>query len=232
MKTIFQSMIYLFLFLSFNLNAQQDKDWNSKTYPLGEFKELYLEGGYHVFLIQGNENSLTVKASDDDVLDYLNVKNDEQALSLNIKRKGINLDRVYLYITFKQIDKINVEGGVYLKTSGYLDLQKISLQVQGAAKINLEMKASEVQLTGEGGMLVELNGVTNMLDVRISGAGHVNASELKSQNVSFKIEGVGTGTVYATESLEARIIGAGKIKYKGNPKVSRHIEGLGSISSD
>lgn len=232
MIKIFRFSVLLFIFLSFNAIAQHDKDWNSKTYPLGEFKELYLEGGYHVFLIQGEENSLMVKASDDDVFKYIDVKNNEQSLSLKITRNNFNLDRISLYLTFKDIEKIHIEGGVTLKTEGYLDLQNLDMLVQGGAKIDLQLKAKDVRIVGEGGLFFKLDGVSENLDVRVSGAAHVDASEFKTKTVSFKVEGVGTGSVYATETLNARIFGVGKIKYKGNPEVSRHIEGVGTISSE
>jgi hypothetical protein len=41
---------------------------------------------------------------------------------------------------------------------------------------------------------------------------------------------VGTGAVYATETLHAKIEGVGKLKYRGNPEVTKDIEGLGSVS--
>lgn len=216
---------------SYSGNAQ-DEDWVSKTYELNNFRDIYLKGGYKVFLIQGDENSLTVKASDDDVFDYLKVKNDRSSLGLEIDRKHFNFDRVNLYITFKNIERIEIEGGVRLKTKGYLDLNDIYVSVEGGAKIELDMKAHDVELNGEGGVLFELNGVADRLKVHLSGAGHVDANELKTKDVIFRVEGVGTGTVYATETLHAQIEGVGKVRYRGNPEVTKDIEGLGSVSRD
>ena len=68
--------------------------------------------------------------------------------------------------------------------------------------------------------------------MKISGAGHVDADDLKAQNVDFKVEGFGTGTVYAVNKLNASIEGVGKVRYKGNPKVTQYIDGLGSVKRD
>ena len=203
----------------------QDEDWESKSYEINDFKEIYLEGGYKVFLSQGDENSLTVRASDDDVFDYLEVDNDSELLRLKIDREHFNFDRITLYITCKDLKKIKIEGGVTLKTKGYLELDDFALHVEGGAKIELDLRAKNVEIKGEGGVLFELDGEAETLDVHLSGAGHVNARELKTRDVTFKVEGVGTGSVYATETLNAKIEGVGKVKYRGNPEVTKNIEG-------
>ena len=231
MKLSYFLLITLFLGAS-SICYGQDEDWETKTYKLTEFRDIYLKGGYKVYLIQGKENSLMVKASDEDAFDYLKVKNDRSSLGLEIDRKHFNFDRINLYITFKDIERIEIEGGVRLKTKGYLDLKDIYVSVEGGAKIELDMKARDVELNGEGGVLYELDGVADRLTVHLSGAGHVDASELKTKDVIFQVEGVGTGTVYATETLYAQIEGIGKVKYRGNPEVTKDIQGLGTVSRD
>ena len=232
MKLVYFFAVFSMILTSVNANPLQDEDWDSKIYDIGNFTEVYLEGGYKVYLIQGDKNSLTVKASDSDVFDYLKVKNDSESLSLKIDRKHFDFDRITLYITFKNIEKIDIEGGVKLKTKGYLDLNDFSLHVKGGAKIELNLKADDVRVISEGGVLFEFDGVAESLDVKVSGAGHIDASELKAKDVTIKIEGVGTGSVYATETLYAKIEGVGKVKYRGNPKVTKNIEGLGSVTRD
>ncbi|QGY46819.1 hypothetical protein GM418_25125 [Maribellus comscasis] len=212
--------------------AQNDDNWESRTYELSDFNEIKLEGGYRVFLIQGDENSLLVRASDDDVFDYLKIGNSTESLRLKIDRDHFNFDRINLYITFKELERVDIEGGVKLKTKGYLDLNDFSMHVEGGAKIELDMKAEDVEIIGEGGVLFELSGVAETLDVHVSGAGHIDASELKTKDVTFKVEGVGTGSVYATDNLYAKIEGVGKIKYRGHPEVTKDIEGLGSVTSN
>jgi hypothetical protein len=74
-----------------------------------------------------------------------------------------------------------------------------------------------------------LKGVAEKLEVTIKGAGHVSANELKTKDVSFVVAGFGTGSVYATKTLYAKIEGVGKLRYKGDPKIDQYIDGLGSV---
>jgi transcriptional antiterminator Rof (Rho-off) len=193
---------------------------------------IHLEGGYRVYLFQGDKNSLTARASDKEVFDYLRVRNEGESLKLKIDREHFNFDRISLYITFRDLEKVHIEGGVRLKTKGYLDLNDLMVKVEGGAKIEMNVKAKNIAVVSEGGVLFELDGIADRLDVKVSGAGHINAGKLKTKEVNFKVEGVGTGSVYATETLAARIEGVGKIKYRGNPQVTKSIDGVGSITSE
>lgn len=231
MKSILLIFSVVIVF-STSVFAQNDEDWNSKEYSVDNFSSIYLEGGFRVHLIQGNENMVVVKTPDRDVFDYLQVKEWGDELRIDIEPDHLELDRIALYITFKDLEKLHIEGGVRLRTKGFLDLNDFQLYVAGGAKINLDMKADAVKIVGEGGVLFDLEGVAESLDVKLSGAGHVDADDFKVKDALFRIEGVGTASVYATETLNARIEGVGKVWYKGNPQVTKHIEGLGSVKSN
>lgn len=230
MKLIFFSFFTLTFFTLEAASHPHEEDWEVKNYKVGEFTEIYLEGGYKVFLAQGDKNSVKVKADDRDVFDYLQVRIHAGELKIDVEPDHFDFDRIVLYITFKKIEKLKIEGGVKLQTKGYLDLNNFEMYVAGGAKIELDMKAKDVEIIGEGGVIFELDGVARSLDIKVSGAGHVDAEDLKTKDVEIKIEGVGTGTVYATETLYARIEGVGRIKYSGNPEVTKSVEGLGSVT--
>ena len=230
MKTL--AFITLVLLTSVSAIAQNDEGWVSKEYQISDFSNIYLEGGYKVYLSQGDKVSLTAKTTDEDMFDVLKVSSRDDELSLVMNRDYLSYRRIRLYITVKDLDQIKAEGGLSLESEGYLDLKDIQLHVQGGARVNLKMKARDIDVIGEGGVLITLNGVADQLSVRLSGAGHVDADELKAEEVKINIEGVGTGSVYATKKLYTQIDGVGKVWYKGNPIVTKDIDGLGSVSSN
>ena len=227
----------IFLFMSvFYVGATSkssiEEEWESRTWEIGSFSTLHLEGGFKVFLIQGEENSLEVKTSDAKAFDYLNVTNKDGILHLHVDRKPFDFSRVTLYLTFREMERMEIEGGITLRTRGYMNMDDFFIKVEGGSKIDLKAKARNIGIKTEGGVLVELNGVAESLNVKLEGAGHVDAGALKCKDVRFNIQGVGTGKVHATNTLEARIAGAGKIRYRGNPRVTEDIEGLGSIRKE
>jgi len=218
-----------FLIFSVSVFAQEEKDWASKTYELGEFSEIRLDGAFKVYLVQGDDCSVTVKTTNSDVFDNIKIKRNQNEVLIDMDKSFIELSRISLYMTFKTLEKLTIEGGVNLKTNGYVDLENLLVNIEGGANVDLDMKAQNVIVYGEGGFLFELKGVAEKLDVTIKGAGHVSASELKAKDVSFVVAGFGTGSVYATNTLNAKIEGVGKLRYKGDPKVNQYIDGLGSV---
>lgn len=226
-------LLLLFFSLSFSLKSNsQNNNYYSRTYDIGEFSELFLEGAFGVELIQGNKSTLEVRAADERAFDYLNVTNKRDLLHLHVDRKPFDFSKVTLLVTFEDLELLRIFGSIRLETRGFLDLEDLEMLLEGGAKVNLQLKAGRVEIDNRGGVICEISGVAKSLDVRLAGAGHVNAGELKADNVTFRIEGVGTGLVYASKTLNATIKGAGKIRYRGNPDVTEKIEGLGAVNRE
>lgn len=221
--------VLLLIPISFSVSAQEEDGWDSKVFEVGNFSEIRLEGAFKVFLVQGNDCSVKVKSKSSEVFDNIKIRNNQNKVEIKMDQSVFDFSRISLYITFKTMEKLEIEGGVNLKTNGYLDLDNFSVSISGGANVDLNMKADKVKIYGEGGFLFDLKGVANVLDITINGAGHVDAAELKTKDVSFTTAGFGTGSVYATETLNAKIEGVGKLRFKGDPKVTQYIDGLGSV---
>jgi len=206
-------------------------DTNTRTYNIQPFTKIHLEGAFKVILEQGSQAGLKIK-TDEDNFKYIDVQSDAQSLSLKVIKKHFDFDELILYITFKDLEKLEIEGGISIETKGYIDLKDFYLHVSGGASVEMNMKANKVRVIGEGGVKFEFDGIAEELDASISGAGYLDAIDLKTRSCNMKIEGVGAGSIYATESLNATISGVGKIRYKGDPKVYKKIEGVGIVSSE
>jgi hypothetical protein len=212
-------------------SPQQWDDTDTRTYKVQPFTKIYLEGAYKVILEQGTTPGLRIK-TDEDNFQYIDVHSDSQSLNLKITKKHFDFDQLILYITFKDLEKLEIEGGISLETKGYVDLKDFYLHVEGGASIEMNVKVDHFRVIGEGGVKFEFDGIANELDASIAGAGHLDAIDLKTKRVDFKIEGVGAGSVYATDVLNTSISGVGKIRYKGDPQVFKKIEGIGLVSRD
>lgn len=220
------------LFASSPVQAGQNwDDTDTRTYKIQPFTKINLEGAYKVILEQGTAPGLRIK-TDEDNFRYIEVQSDAQSLNLSVSKKHFDLDEMILYITFTNLEKLVVEGGMRIETKGYVDLKEFYLHVEGGASIEMNMKADRVKVVGQGGVKLEFDGIANELDASLSGAGYLDAIDLKTKRTDVKIEGVGAGSVYATESLEATISGVGKIRYKGDPQVFKKIEGIGLVSRE
>jgi len=206
-------------------------DEDTRTYNIHPFTKIFLEGTFKVILEQGSQSGLRIK-TDEDIFKYVDVQSDAASLTLKITKKHFDFEKLILYITFKNLEELKIEGGISLETKGYVELKNFYLNVQGGADIEMNLKAENVKVIGEGGVKMEFDGIASELDATVSGAGYLDAIDLKARKVDIKIEGVGAASVYATENLYASISGIGKIRYNGEPVVFKNIEGIGLVSKD
>lgn len=236
MKTQYNLTVAVILFITsiifYGTAFGQNDDRESRIYDSGKFTGLFLEGAFGVELIQGKNHSVEVRATDPRAFDYLTITNQDGLLHLHVDRKPFDFSRITLYVTFETLTRLRIFGSIRLETRGYLDLNNLDMLIEGGARVKLQGKAHSISVENKGGVLVELLGVTDILNIRLAGTGHINAGELKARDVEFRIDGVGTGKVFATNKLNATINGAGKIRYAGDPEVKENIEGLGSVSRD
>lgn len=229
-------LLFLFsttLILNSCTSSEKPEKWNDvelRTFDIADFKYIHLEGGFKVVLQQAEQAGLKIKADEDD-FQFLDVEVRDSVLDIEIKDQHFTLDQIILYINFKQLEKLHIEGGAKLETQGYVELKNFLVQVDGGAKINMQAKAESFEVIGQGGTSFILEGVCNKMNARLAGASYIDAEDFKCDSINIKIEGVGGGTVYAVNSLNAGIDGVGKIRYKGNPQVNKTIGGIGFVSS-
>jgi hypothetical protein len=202
-----------------------------RTYEVKPFTKIYLEGTFKVILEQGSQSGLRIK-TDEDSFRYIDVQTDAESLSLKILKKHFDFDKLVLYINFKDLERLEIKGGISLETKGYVDLKDFYLHVEGGANIEMNLKANRLDVIGDGGVKFEFDGIANELNASLAGAGYLDATDLKTKKCDFKIEGIGAGCVNVSETLNASISGIGKIRYKGDPQVNKKIEGIGLVSRD
>jgi hypothetical protein len=105
------------------------------------------------------------------------------------------------------------------------------VEASGASDIEVEgLDGGQFELDLSGATDAELHGKVGRLDADISGAGDLDAAWLEAKMVVVDMSGAGEARVWATQSLEIDISGAGRVVYWGNPTdVRQDISGAGSV---
>jgi hypothetical protein len=108
--------------------------------------------------------------------------------------------------------------------------QPRSLVLSGAGSINAtQVNAPMLSLTNSGAGRLVLAGQTTTENIDLSGLGEIDASALTAQDADVNVGGAGTATVNAARTLNATVTGVGGIEYVGNPTVTQHVTGIGSV---
>lgn len=120
-------------------------------------------------------------------------------------------------------------------TVGALGSDSLALVLTGGSVLNLDRLdralSLDVRITGAGEVAVG-GGTVVAQKVAITGAGTYAAPRLASERAEVAIDGHGEVQLAASTTLAVRIGGVGRVRYRGNPAVTRSIRGVGSIEKD
>ena len=111
------------------------------------------------------------------------------------------------------------------------DLNRITISGAGTARVT-GVKNENFVINSTGAAKIEAKGETKAVEIRNSGAGLIDAHELRSSKAEVNLSGAGQAEVYASEQLDVTISGVGRVTYAGQPKViNKNISGIGTVSA-
>lgn len=182
----------------------------TETRDIEDFEKIHFNGAGTVNLTFGESSSLEV-SGDDNLLPLIETKVENGKLVIS------------------PTESINPKSKLVFNVV-VVDLKEVT--VAGAASMDIEEAASDsLKIQVSGAAEVTGSGAVDQLDISISGAGSIGLKEMKSKDLKISVSGAASATVYASESLDAKLSGVGSISCHGNPEnVEKSTSGLGTIS--
>ena len=199
-----------------------------ETRNVSNFDAIKIGGAFDVYLKQGNSESLVIEA-DENLMDLIKTDVRGGTLVIDTRENIRNSKELNIYITFRQLEKLNLSGAVEVKSDGKLKFDDLSIDGSGASEIDLELEVDKLSCDFSGASEISLTGSANYCSIDNSGASEVTAYDFVVKEYLIEISGAGDAKIHCTEVLEARISGAASIRYQGNPKVDSRVSGAGSI---
>lgn len=239
MMTIRTCIVAVCLFVASTGLAQTTK----KTLELPEFKGIYVNSNYTVYLKQTNKQEVTVEALTE-IFSVTEIKVENGILMINIERKpetpnkslwakidDIKLNPVMkLYISVKNINELQVNGGGKIISENSLASDYINLGVAGNGSLDLDLKGNTVKAEVSGSGTLTLRGYATSLDAVVSGPGNLLGYNCALETAKIKVSGSGDAQLNVTNNIDAVVMGNGSIKHKGNTKTAqKKIFGSGTI---
>lgn len=160
--------------------------------------------------MQGNVDLLTVEA-DDNLLPYLTSSVSANTLHLG-RQPDITIESaktIAFHVTIQQLQGLTLSGA-------------------GHAEVN-NLTASVLRVSVSGAGHVTVTGSDDTQSVTLSGASSYDGSGFATKNATVEISGVGDAVVAVSGTLMATVSGAGSVEYIGNPTVTQHVTGTGSV---
>ncbi|WP_269531640.1 head GIN domain-containing protein [Chitinimonas sp. BJYL2] len=180
---------------------------------VADFQSIRSEGAWSLDVRVGPAPSIRIKA-DDNLLPLIQTVVEKNELTIRLKEDvGVRL---------RDGSSLRIEVTVP-KLSAYTH--------EGAGKTAFhDLHGEGFALKYEGAGLITATGKVDNVDINAEGAGAIDFDALKARNVTVKLEGIGSVSVYASEALRADVEGIGSLTYYGKPaKVSKSVSGIGTV---
>ncbi|MCF8225326.1 MAG: DUF2807 domain-containing protein [Bacteroidales bacterium] len=207
----------------------------TQTLDLKPITGLEIQGLEGVDISWGEEQEVVV-TGDANIIEMISMEVNDSTWFLHLKRGNYrNYDLKY-YITLPRINMIANEGLSRITVNDFVNTGDLEIYLEGAGSVELN------RMENTENLFIDINGLGQIkgfgefpsleyLDIIITGSGRYLGYPIQSIDCHVDIEGTGKCEVYAEETLNVNIEGAGLVNYKGFPKVYQHINGLGSVAN-
>ena len=161
----------------------------------------------HASYTPGSDDKIHV-SGDAQLLAHLRVR--DGRLEMDCRNWHGDRDSLTITLPGREFKKFSISG------SGNLTLQKVD-------QMNIELKIS-----GSGS--VKADGKVEHAEIRVSGSGDADLSQLKTNIATVRISGSGSSDIAPSDEADIHVSGSGDVNLHSNPKrLETHISGSGRI---
>lgn len=164
---------------------------------LGSFSKIECYKGVMVYLLQGDANSVKIVA-DDNVIEYLTTKINNNTLEIKMDKDFKKLKSLKVYVTFVDIDKLDVSLGAMVSAEKELDMDKFSIQVSTGSIVNMKGKIKNLILKADTGSIL-------------------SCKEFIAENCTLNASTGSICDVYVTKNLILNVDSGSIVDYYGKP---------------
>lgn len=185
-------------------------EWTSETRDVETFSKVDVSGNFNVEIVVNESQNIVINA-DENLMKYIKTKAKNNTLYIYSKENLKPSDDIVINISVKDLDYIDCSG------------------INNITALGINSKIFAVDLSGAGS--IELEGETNSLNIDVSGAAELIAKKLITQNIKIDVSGAANAEIYASNTVDGDISGAGSVDLYGTAKVlNLDVSGAASLN--
>ena len=195
----------------------------TQEYDLAGFDGIAASHGFQVTLKPGDGFAVKVTA-DDNLTDYLMVDKRGDLLRIgldNSSGRWFGSTTLRAEVTLPTLRKVELSGGSTASMTGFPPVDAFVGDLSGGSRLQGDVTAEDVSLTGSGGSRFVLAGGAESLTVNGSGGSRADVEELVAQQVSVELSGGSQASVQAARELNYTLSGGSRVNYSGDPAIGR-----------
>jgi hypothetical protein len=233
MKTTNVAMKSLIIFLlsffaGLSVFAQDNGKTITQDRTVPEFNSIEISQPVMVYLSQGETAGVKVEAPEN-IQDKIKIDVSNNTLTVNVN--GNNTNDLKIYITVKELKKIETSGAAMIQGQTVIKSDKLEIEAEGASEVTLDLDVNDLVSSASGASEIKLTGKASTHNADVSGAASLKAEDMKTQKTKIEVSGAAYAKVDATDELKGEVSGAANLNYKNKPPIY-DVQESGAASSD
>jgi hypothetical protein len=188
-----------------------------ETRTVNDFTAIKASAGTNVYITQGNEIKVLVKA-DENLIDIISTKVEDGVLKITnskqIRRSTVNK----VFVTVREIKELTAFAGSNIYSETALKSENIELTSSAGSNMKLDVISKRMKVSTSAGSNIYLEGRTDKFEGAASAGSNIKAENLKTKICKAKVSSGANIWITVTDELDGKASSGGNVFYYGTPK--------------
>ena len=201
-------------------------DPESFEFRVGSYNGIRIEGNCDIRYYAASSEMVSLEIQPN-LRDYFVVEVIGSELVVRTTRRiNYRSNTPVLTVSAPQLNSLTINGAGIFTAFDTINTASFSFRVSGtgSGRAELDVENLSAQMSGAGSFI--FFGKADSVDLRLSGAGELDALGLDSRRALVNLSGTGTISISCTENLSINASGVGTVSYKGSPRLDLNNSGL------
>jgi hypothetical protein len=198
--------------------------------PQAHFSEIKVSNGIDLFIRQGTANAITIEA-DKNLHAIIITEVNAGVLKIYTEKNIWKAKSKKVYVTIENITLLKATSGSDVYSENLIKTKELSVISSSGANVNIEVSVQNLITKASSGSDLRIYGSSIQHASNASSGSSINASNLKSENVTAKATSGADINIYASLKIEAKATSGASIDFKGSPNsIQKTTNSGGNIS--
>jgi hypothetical protein len=204
-------------------------DLENYTFSVGEITDINIELYCDVYYYSDPMDTVTLEIQPN-LRDYIFVEESGGVLTVRATRSINWVGKTpVLTVGSSTLNSLSLLGAGAFTANDTIIADSFTLKMAGAGKGVAELDVGSLSVNKTGAGSFEFRGRADTADLKLAGAGTIDALPLQTHYATVNLSGVGIVRLGCSESLSIDAGGMGSVEYRGSPNVQLNKDGLVSV---
>jgi len=190
-----------------------------ETRDLGNFNKISVTRGMNVYISQGSNQKVVVKA-DENLLDVIETTVSDGTLKVSCNRGIRKAESNKVLITIPNLDLVKTTAGSNVFAEDTLNFKVLEIKSTAGSNVKLILKSEELTVSAMAGSNIFLNGTTESFNAKANSGSNVKAGDLRATTGDLKASSGANVWINVQKELSAKVSSGANVFYYGNPETT------------